>query len=285
VAARPRFGLCTDPALDWAQTVARWRLAEELGFDSAWDCRDHPPPGPPAGSHLEPWTRLAALAAATSRIRVGVLVTCDSVRHPYLLAKAAATIDQVSGGRLEFGLGAAWHAPEHRVLGGELPEPAELVRRFQEAVEICDSLFRNHVTSYSGQHYQLVDAGFGPSPRQRPRPPFTLGAEGPRMLGVVALHADTWISQGTEAQIRERNAVLDAKCAAIGRKPAEVGRALYHPAPGSPGDPWSSADAFADLVGRYRRAGIDDFILDHPPDAQLGVLERVAADLLPQLRR
>lgn len=279
-----RFGLCTDQNLSWETLCGRWRLYEELGFDSVWDCDHYLQPSRPTGPYFEAWTLLAALAAATSRIRVGVLVSCNTFRHPYLLAKEAATVDHISGGRLEFGLGAGWYAPEHQMLGGDLPPPAELVDRFKEAVEICDSLFRNDVTSYEGRYYQLRDATFRPAPAQRPRPPFTLGAHGPRMLGLVARHADSWSSHGTVEQIRERNAILDEKCAQIGRDPGSVRRSLYYWVPRSSDDPWASTDAFEDVIGRFREVGIDEFVLDAPGDHQLGVLERVAADILPKLR-
>lgn len=279
-----RFGLCTDQNLSWEKTVERWRLFEELGFDSAWDCDHYVQPSRPQGPYFEGWTLLAALAAVTQKIRIGVLVSCNTFRHPYLLAKEAATVDHISGGRLEFGLGAGWYEPEHEMLGGSLPEPGELVGRFQEAVEICDRLFREEVVSYEGRYYRLREAAFRPRPLQRPRPPFTLGAHGPRMLGIVARHADAWNSFGSVDQIRERNAVLDEKCAAIGRDPASIRRSLYYWVPRLEDDPWSSPDAFQEVVGRYREAGIDEFILDHPADQQLGVLEKVAADVLPALR-
>jgi alkanesulfonate monooxygenase SsuD/methylene tetrahydromethanopterin reductase-like flavin-dependent oxidoreductase (luciferase family) len=169
------------------------------------------------------------------------------------------------------------------MLGAAMPEPKELVDRFEEAVEICDSLFRNEVTTYDGRYYRLRDAPFRPAPVQRPRPPFTLGAHGPRMLGIVARHADTWNSHGTPEQIRERNSVLDEKCAAIGRDPGGIRRSLYYWVPRSDADPWASLDAFQDVIGRYREAGVDEFILDHPKDEQLPMLERVAG-LLPRLR-
>jgi alkanesulfonate monooxygenase SsuD/methylene tetrahydromethanopterin reductase-like flavin-dependent oxidoreductase (luciferase family) len=284
VAHRLRFGICVDQNLTWEKTVERWRLFDELGFDSAWDCDHYLQPSRPTGPYFEAWTLLAALANATSRIRIGVLVSCNTFRHPYLLAKEAATVDHISNGRLEFGLGAGWYEPEHLMLGAPMPEPAELVGRFKEAVEICDSLFRNDVTTYDGRYYQLKEAPFRPAALQKPRPPFTLGAHGPRMLGIVARHADAWNSFGTTDQIRERNAILDEKCAAIGRDPGEIRRSLYYWVPRAAADPWSSPDAFADVVGRYREVGIGEFILDHPSDEQLGVLEQVATDLLPGLR-
>lgn len=279
-----RFGLCVDQNLSWPKTVERWRLFEDLGFDSVWDCDHYTQPSRPTGPYFEAWTLLSALAGLTSRIRIGVLVSCNTFRHPYLLAKEASTVDHVSGGRLEFGLGAGWFEPEQRMLGTPLPEKAELVGRFREAVEICDSLFRNEVTTYEGRWYQLREAAFRPLPVQKPRPPFTLGAHRPRMLAIVARYADSWNSYGPPGVIRERNAVLDEQCAAIGRDPGSLRRSLYYSI-AREADPWASVDAFQEVVGRYREVGIDEFILDHPKDEQLGVLEKVAADVLPKLRQ
>jgi F420-dependent oxidoreductase-like protein len=281
---RLRFGLCTDQNLSWERTLERWRLFERLGFDSAWDCDHYVQPSRPTGPYLEAWTLLAALAAATERIRIGVLVSCNTFRHPALLAKEAVTVDHVSGGRLELGLGAGWYEPEHAMYGIEFPPPRLLVDRFEEAVEVVDGLLRGERATYEGRHYQLRDAHFAPPPVQRPRPPLTLGAHGPRMLRIVARYADAWNSFGTTEQIRSRSAVLDEACAEIGRDPGEIVRSLYYWVARADGDPWSSIDAFQDVVGRYREAGIDEFILDHPRDDQLDVLERVAADVIPRLR-
>ena len=279
-----RFGLCVDQNLSWPKTVERWRLFEELGFDSVWDCDHYTQPSRPTGPYFEAWTLLSALAGLTSRIRIGVLVSCNTFRHPYLLAKEASTVDHVSGGRLEFGLGGGWFEPEQRMLGTPLPEKAELVGRFREAVEICDSLFRNEVTTYEGRWYQLREAAFRPLPVQKPRPPFTLGAHRPRMLAIVARYADSWNSYGPPGVIRERNAVLDEQCAAIGRDPGSLRRSLYYSI-AREADPWASVDAFQEVVGRYREVGIEEFILDHPKDEQLGVLEKVAAEVLLKLRQ
>ena len=279
-----RFGLCTDQNMPWPKTLERWRLFERLGFDSAWDCDHYVQPSRPDGPYLEAWTLLAALAAGTERIRVGVLVSSNTFRHPALLAKQAVTVDHISKGRLELGVGAGWYVPEHEMFGLDFPPRRELVDRFREAVEIVDGLLRGELTTYDGAHYRLREAAFRPPPVQRPRPPLTIGAHGPRMLRIVARHADAWNSFGTPEQIRERNQVLDEACAEIGRDPREIVRSLYYWVPRSDADPWSSVDAFLDVVGRYREAGIEEFILDHPRDDQLGVLERVAADVIPGLR-
>lgn len=280
-----RFGLCTDQNLPFPTLVERWRRFEALGFDSAWDCDHYVQPSRPTGPYFEGWTLLAGLAARTARIRVGVLVSCNTFRHPALLAKEVITVDHIADGRLDVGLGAGWYRPEHEQFGIPFPPNAELVGRFREAVEVVDRLLRDEVTTYEGRYYQLREAASRPRPVQRPRPPLMLGAHGPKMLGIVAQYADAWNSFGTVDEMRERNAILDAHCAAIGRDPDSISRSLYGWAAMLPDDPWASTDAFEEVIGRYREAGVNEFIIDHPPAAQFPVLERVATDVLPRLRR
>jgi alkanesulfonate monooxygenase SsuD/methylene tetrahydromethanopterin reductase-like flavin-dependent oxidoreductase (luciferase family) len=270
--------------MGWEETLRRWRRFDELGFDSAWDCDHWVQPSRPDGQYFEAWTLLAALAARTERIRVGVLVSSNTFRHPAWLAKEAATVDHISNGRLELGFGAGWFVPEHEMLGIPFPEPKELVDRFEEAVEVIDLLLRQEVTSFTGRHYQLHDAAFRPAAIQKPRPPLTLGAHGRRMLGIVARKADAWNSFGSTEEIRSRNEILDEHCDRIGRDPSEIVRSLYYWIARADEDPWSSIDAFHDLIGRYRETGIEEFIIDQPRPDQEAVLEQVAAEL-PGLRQ
>src|SRR5262245_49670464 len=163
-----RFGLCTDQNLSFATLVERWQHFERLGFDSGWDCDHLSQPGRPTGPYYQSWTLLAALAARTSRIRIGVLVSSNTFRHPGLLAHEAMTVDHVSNGRLELGLGAGWYVPEHEQFGIALPPPGELVGRFHEAVQIVDGLLRHGHFTFAGKYYRLKDAHVRPSPVQRP---------------------------------------------------------------------------------------------------------------------
>jgi F420-dependent oxidoreductase-like protein len=280
-----RIGLCTDQNLSWDENVARWQYFEQLGFDSLWDCDHYVQPSRPTGPYFEGWTLLAGLAARTERIRIGVLVSCNTFRHPALLAKEAATVDHIANGRLELGLGAGWYVPEHEMFGIPFPEPRELVARFREAVEVVDSLLRNEYTTYDGQYYQLKDAAFRPGPVQQPRPPLTLGAHGRQMLRIVAQYADRWNSHGTVEEMRARNAILDEHCAAIGRDPEEISRSLYGWAALMPNDPWASVDAFQEVLGQYNAAGVNELIIDAPGPDRFPVLERVATDILPTLNK
>jgi F420-dependent oxidoreductase-like protein len=284
-----RFGICTDQNQPYETLVQRWQLFEELGFDSAWDCDHFNQPSRPDGPYFEGWTLLAALAARTTRIRVGVLVSSNTFRHPALLAQQAVTLDHVSNGRLELGLGAGWFVPEHERFGLPFPPPGERVGRFREAVEIVDSLLRHEATTFEGRYYRLTEASIRPAPLQKPRPPLTLGAHRPRMLRICAEYADSWNSFGTVEEMRERNELLDQACAEVGREPREIRRSFYGwasqmEAQGLP-DPWQSTAAFEDVVGRYLAVGIEEFVIDQPRPEQFGVLEQVVTDVLPALRR
>jgi F420-dependent oxidoreductase-like protein len=279
-----RFGIVRNQNLPWEAMLRHYRTFEALGFDSVWHADHYQRPSLPEAPFLEGWTLLAALAALTERVRLGILVTSNTFRHPSLVAKMAATVDHVSGGRLELGLGTGWYEPEHARFGVPFPEPGELVGRFEEAVTVIDRLLTNDVTTFEGRYYRVREAPFRPPPSQRPRPPLTLGAHGPRMLGIVARYADRWNSYGTVEEIRERNGRLDEACAAIGRDPRAISRSLYGWTLKLGADPWESTDAFAEIVGRYREVGIDEFLMEAPHEEQFGVTERVAADLLPRLR-
>ncbi|MGN6812652.1 MAG: LLM class flavin-dependent oxidoreductase [Thermomicrobiales bacterium] len=279
-----RIGICTDQNLPWPVLVERWQLFERLGFDSVWDCDHYIQPSRPTGPYFEAWTLLAGLAARTERIRIGVLVSCNTFRHPALLAKEAITVDHIANGRLELGLGAGWYKPEHEQFGLDFPAAGELVGRFREAVEVVDRLLRDEITPNTGRNYQPTAAGPRPRPVQQPRPPLTLGAHGPKMLAIVARHADAWNSFGTVEEMRTRNQILDEQCAKIGRDPGDIIRSLYGWAAMMSDDPWSSVDAFQDMIGRYREAGVNEFIIDQPRDEQFAVLERVATEVLPTLR-
>ena len=278
------FGLVRNQNLGWPTLLDHFRVFERLGFDSAWACDHFQRPSIPDAPYFEGWTLLAGLATQTERIRLGLLVTSNTFRHPPLLAKQAMTVDHKSGGRLELGLGTGWYEPEHARFGLPFPEPAELVGRFREAVEVVDLLLRQDTTTYEGTYYQVREAPFRPRPVQQPRPPLTLGAHGPRMLKIVARYADRWNSYGTVEELQERNARLDEACAEIGRNPDEIIRSLYGWTLKLGADPWASPEAFLDIVGRYREVGISEFLMEAPHEEQFGVMERIAAEVLPGLR-
>ncbi len=168
-----RIGIdCSQHQLSWDALLDRVRFAEDLGFDGAW-VFDHFKAmyGDPTGPCLESWTLLSALAAATSRIRLGALVTGVTYRHPSMLAMEAVTVDHVSNGRLELSLGAAWFEPEHRELGFDFPPPRERGRRLEEALEVVKLLMTADGGTFAGRYYRLQDASYHPKPVQKPHPP------------------------------------------------------------------------------------------------------------------
>jgi alkanesulfonate monooxygenase SsuD/methylene tetrahydromethanopterin reductase-like flavin-dependent oxidoreductase (luciferase family) len=278
------FGICTDQNMDWSTTVERWRYFEDLGFDSIWNCDHFEQPSKPGGPYLEAWTMLAGLAAVTSSIRIGVLVSSNTFRHPGLLVKEAITVDLISDGRLEFGVGAGWYVAEHDAYGLEFLPAGKRVDQFAEAVEVMDSLFRNELTTFNGDYYQLVDAPSRPRPAQKPRPPFTIGAHRPRMMQIVARWADRWNTSGSVEEVRDKNEILDAALENVGRDPDSIIRSLYGWAAVMPFDPWESVDAFEHCIGEYRAVGINEFIIDQPDASRFDVVERVVSDVLPRLR-
>lgn len=276
------FGIQTPTQKPWPELAAQWAWLEDLGFDSIWLADHYVPPFKLDGPIFEPWTLLAALALQTERVRLGVLVSCNTFRHPPLVAKEAVTVDHISNGRLEFGLGAGWFVPEHEMFGIPFPSNAELISRFREAVEICHRLFTQDVTTYVGEYYQVREAPFRPAPLQ-PRLPFTLGAHGPRMMRIVAQYADRWNSTGTLEEMATRVGYLDEACAEIGREPTEVLRShLYVPGILPHERPFDSPEALRDFAGRLREIGIREAILQPPagiPAAQVELIAATAAEI------
>lgn len=286
----PRFGLFLSQAnKPWQQVLDEFLIAEELGFDHAW-LVDHlvDTDGPPENGCLEGWTLLAALAARTTRIRLGVLVSNNLFRHPALLLKEAVTVDHISSGRLILGLGTGWHADEHRRYGFDLPDPAERVDRFEEAVEIVTALMRQERTTFEGRYYRLDDARLEPPPVQRPRIPILIAAHRPRMLRIAARHADQWdtfaaipgtATEGIEADLAARITALDEACRAIGRDPREIRRSTW-----ATREALASTDAYDDFVRRHRALGFTDFTTVLPAPEHRDVLQTVAREVIPALR-
>lgn len=279
------FGMQTIQTWTWPETVERWRWFEELGFESLW-LTDHltrtASPGEP---YLEAWTMLSALATVTEKPRLGVLVSSNTFRHPSVLAKMAVTLDHISNGRLELGVGAGWFKPEHDMFGLEFPETRELVDRYAEALALLDEFLTNDLTTFDGQYYQLKDAPNRPRPIQQPRIPLMVGAHGPRMIDIVSKYADSWNTRGTPDEVRERNAQMDAACERHGRDPKSVKRSLLYVIAQMPEEhPWDSVDAFVDFVGRFSGAGIEEFLLQPPEPEHYAMVERVATEVIPGLR-
>jgi F420-dependent oxidoreductase-like protein len=211
----------------WPQLLERVRFAEAAGFTGVW-LFDHFTAlyGDPDGPCLEAWSLLAALAAATDRVRLGTLVSGVTYRHPSMLAMQAITVDHVSDGRLDLGLGAAWHAGEHQRLGFDFPPAGERIDRLEEAVEVIRLLMTTDGATLQGRHYRLQDAWYRPRPVQQPHPPLWIGAAGGRrMLPFAARVADVWHTFGEPEELAARSRLLDEHAERAGRDPATIGRA------------------------------------------------------------
>lgn len=209
----------------WADLLAFAQRAEALGFDSLW-VPDHLllTWGERTRGIWEGWSLLGALAAVTSRVEVGPLVTGTGFRNPALLAKMADTVDEISGGRLVLGLGAGWSGPEERAFG----YPSDhRVDRFEEALQIIVPLLRTGRVDFAGQYYQARDCELRPRGPRPGGPPILIGAKGPRMLRLAATYADLWNAEGPARQPEEISPLRqagDAACVEVGRDPATLGR-------------------------------------------------------------
>lgn len=240
-ARRPSFGIMTAPSQVAYDDVLRvWREADGIPqIEHAW-LFDHlmPLSGDPNGPTFEGWTLLSALAARTERLRVGVMVTSNRFRPPAMLAKIAATVDVISGGRLEFGIGAGSRPDvplarrEYAAHGLPFHDAAHAVGSLAEACTIIRRLWTETAPfDFQGDHHQLTGAFCSPKPIQRPHPPILIGGQATPTLRVVAEHADRWnMPGGSIEQAIARSATLDRLCAEIGRNPAEITRSIVLPA-------------------------------------------------------
>jgi len=261
----------------WPDLVERVQFGESAGFDGAW-IFDHFTPlyGDPNGPCMEAWTLLAGLAAITSRIRLGVLVTGITYRHPSILATEAITVDQISNGRLELGLGAAWHEPEHAALGIPFPLLKERAERLEEGLQVIRLLMTENRASFSGRHYQLTNASYHPKPVQRPHPPIWIGAGGEQlMLPIVARQADAWHAFGSEESMARKSRLLDQLAEKAGRDP----KAILRSASLSLSRPWDQVRRRADQL---REAGFAYLIAEWPSEGK-GRLDEFVAKVMPEL--
>jgi F420-dependent oxidoreductase-like protein len=220
-----RFGVQTAPHnTTWADLRAVWKVIDEAGYDTAW-LFDHfyPILSDPAGPCFEGWTALTALAAETKHVEAGVLVTGNTYRHPAVLAKMGATLDQIIGGRLIMGIGAAWFEMEHNAYGIPFYTTGERIRRLDEAVAIIKNMWTAEKTTMQGRYYQVSEARCEPKSVRKPHPPFMIGGAGEKLtLRVVAKHADIWNTFGSASVFRSKLAVLQEHCRSVGRNIDEI---------------------------------------------------------------
>lgn len=272
-----RFGLWIATERTFEEVLAGALDAERGGWDAVY-LADHfmPQSGPPLLPRLEAWTTLAALAARTERVRLGVLVTGNTYRHPAVLAKMAATVDRISNGRLVLGLGAGWQVNEHVAYGIDLPEPVELLARLEEACIVVRSLLDNERSDFEGRYYRLVDAPCEPKPVQA-HLPLLVGVAGERVaMWIAARHGDIWNYWGTPEQLTHKLEVLAGHLERAGRDPASIERstqALVHlsddpaelarlrAAPSRQPAIVGTPAELAETIGAYAALGVDEFIV------------------------
>ena len=271
-----KFGLdVAQHQLTFQEILARVRLAEDAGFDGAW-VFDHFSAlyGDRDGPCLEAWTLLGALAAHTSRIRLGPLVTGVTHRHPSVLTTEIVTVDHVSGGRVEAGLGAAWNQREHRSLGIGFPSTKERMQRLEETIEVFRLLTSGEQVSYQGRHYQLDGAQYRPVPVQRPHPPIWIGANGPQLgLPLAGRQADVWHGWGED--YAGKWDVVRRAAEKAGRDPESIVRSTSL----SISEPWAEVRR---TFGQYQKNGVSYVIVEWPTEGQTRLeefIDRVMPDL------
>jgi alkanesulfonate monooxygenase SsuD/methylene tetrahydromethanopterin reductase-like flavin-dependent oxidoreductase (luciferase family) len=294
------FGVLTFQALPYQELLGDAHFAERIGLDSVW-LADQAVPD--SLSILEAWTALAALAADTHRIRIGTLITNVAMRNPMMLARQALTVDQVSRGRVDVGIGAGYYEDDHRWLGIDYLDGVGRVQRLTEVAEVLDRALRGERVTYYGAYVQLDDA---PSllPVQLPRPPLWIAVHGAKSLTVAARLANGAASVGDEGvgldqtlpRFRERMKRLDEICVAQGRDPRSVRRCYLA---GFAEEPvFSSNESAADFIGSFAEAGATDFVFglanQTQPAFEAGVrsgqfatrekLEGVVSEVLPKFR-
>lgn len=279
-----RIGLWTSNSDPWPALVEQWRTIEALGFD----CAGIPDHFMPTGGSVdvpfhEGWTLLTALAALTPRLRVAMLVSGNTYRNPALVAKMATTLDHITGGRVDLGIGAGWYEPEHTAYDFPFPAAGERVDMLSEAIDIIRALSSGGRTTYEGQYYTIKDAPFAPTPVQTSGLPIMVGAQGNRMLRLVAEKADIWNLNDTPERMAELGATLNRHCDATGRDPATIRWSAFSFPRILTEDPFDSVDAFRRLIGAYLDAGASEITLKMPRPDQYGVLQQVA-DVLPLIR-
>ncbi|WP_326943135.1 LLM class flavin-dependent oxidoreductase [Amycolatopsis sp. NBC_01307] len=281
----PRFGIMTAPSqVSYPEILRVWREADAIPeIEHAW-LFDHLMPifGDPDGPIFEGWTLLSALAAQTSRLRLGLLVTSNRFRPPAVLAKIATTVDVVSGGRLDFGIGVG-SRPSHPLARREyaahgLPflETADAVASFAEACTLIKRLWtEDEPFDFDGVHHRLTGAFGSPKPVQRPHPPIVVGGRAAATLRVVAEHADVWnIPGGDLADVVSRSALLDRYCGEVGRDPAAITRSIHLPV--SYDEPGTTRDA----IREARDAGFGHFVLSVASPYPDGVAKWLADEVI-----
>ncbi len=293
----------------WGTMLGVTRRIEAAGFDSAWVYDHfHTMPLPTQESTFECWTLMAALAVTTERLRLGQMCTCFSYREPSYLAKVAASVDVISGGRLDLGIGAGWYEHEYLAYGYPFPKGSVRVAQLAEAVQVIKAMWTQDEAHFEGKHYRVSGAINKPRPLQDPHPPLWIAGGGEqKTLRVVAQHADFANFAGDAELFARKSKILDQHCEAVGRDPASIGRTCHLVVMVDP-DPrdieraatqglrssgeWlalpqivvGSSQKVLDHLAGFRAVGCTYFIM-YMPDAVWGdSIERFATEVAPQLQ-
>ncbi len=290
------FGIITLQSGPWNELVNQWKEIEVLGFDSVWVADHFCNYGQPTQPWFEGWTTLTGLASITNTIRIGTLVTSISLRHPAVLARQALTVDHISHGRLNIGIGAGAPSSEGEIvydmIGIEDWSGTERVAHFKEYVEIIDVLLREQVCTYSGKYYHLKEAALYPPPVQKPRPPITIGGIRPKMLRIAAEYADTWnsfggINLGPEemfTSIKTQYELVDNYCKEVNRDPSTLRKSILVYGQDA-FTLYDSEDNFLEYVEKYKEIGFSEFILYYPlKEEQMPTFRKITEEIIPDLK-
>ncbi len=277
---RLRVGLVVGQRESWPNLVRRAQLVEDLGLDTVWVVDHFFGGSDEMGDTHEAYTVLAGLAMATNRVRLGVMVAGNTYRNPAVLLKQAVTVDHISNGRVDFGIGAGWWEREHEAYSYEFPSAGDRVSMFGEALDAIHSFQRKPRTDFDGKFYQYVNTPFEPKPIQKLGMPVVVGAGGQRMLGITAKHADIWNTRSPLEDAKTKSNILDEKCREIGRDPGEIVRSVW---------PFQSQleslDKLTDFISSFRAQGFDDFLFSWPEnDGEIAVLNEAAKTIIPEMR-
>jgi len=278
-----RFGIKTAQQFTSYDDILRvWLEADNIPIiEHAWAFDHFIPLGPdPTGPQLEGWTLLGALAARTNRLRVGLMVTGNTYRHPAVLANIGATVDHISHGRLDFGIGAGWNELESNMYGIPLYTPGERIRRLGEACEMIKRLWTEAVANFDGKYYQLKDARCEPKPVQKPYPPFVIGGSGEQLtLRVVAQYANIWnFVGGSVDTFLHKIEVLEGHCAVVGRDPSEIERSIQTMTN------YDNLEETLNSIRPYIEAGANHIILNLRAPYPEGIVQQLAEKIAEPLK-
>ena len=287
-----RFSFWPNPAQSYPEVLALAEHVEATGWSGIWyadhfmpDAEDTSAPWP------EAWTTLAAIGAKVPRLRIGTLVTGNTYRHPAVLAKMAATLDHITGGRVVLGLGSGWQENEHRQYGIEFYDVAERLARLDEACAVIKALYSEPVANFTGERYQLNDASLEPKPVQDPLP-LMIGGGGEKVtLKITARWADEWNVWGTPETLEHKMRILDAHCESLGRDPKDIQRSAVALLFMSNDEAYvkqmkdagiqrasiiGTVSEVRDIVAQYEALGVNELIV---PDFTLGAHDQKIATL------